>query len=165
MEVWKDIKGFENMYQVSNLGNVKSLVRKGCRKERILNPAPNSNGYLGVPLHKDGKQTTKMIHKLVAIAFLGHEPDGMTICVDHIDNNKLNNASTNLQLVSQRHNTSKDKFRQNYTSQFVGVSWYKPSKNWSAKIRINGKSKHLGRFNNEIDASKAYQKALKQLNK
>ena len=165
MEEFRNIKGYEGYYQISNLGNVKSLARKGSLTDRILKPTLNSRGYLVVPLCKDGKKSTKMIHQLVAITFLDHKLDGMNTCVDHIDNNPLNNNVDNLQLVTARLNTSKDRFRQNCSSQYIGVSWYKATRCWQAKIYINGKSKHLGYFHDELEASEAYQSALKQINK
>jgi hypothetical protein len=66
-----------------------------------------------------------------------------------------------MQLVSQRKNTSKDKT--GGSSKFVGVSWKKAIKKWQANIQIEGKCKHLGYFYCEIEASKAYQDALKEL--
>jgi hypothetical protein len=114
-------------------------------------------------LHKYGKIKTIKIHILVAMAFLGHKPDGtQKIVVDHIDNNPLNNNLTNLQLISQRENVSKD--RKNGSSQYTGVSWGKNTNKWRSIIYINNKVKHLGLFTLEEDAAKAYQNALKMLN-
>jgi len=73
---------------------------------------------------------------------------------------KINNVS-NLQLISQRENSSKD--RKDGSSQYTGVSWFKKSNKWRSVIYINGKLKHLGLFDNELDASNAYQKTLNDL--
>lgn len=168
-EIWKDIPEYEGYYQVSNLGRLKSLKRVVCRsdgsfhtlKEKVLKPSINGVGYLETILSKDGKKKSFKIHQLVAMAFLGHTPCGYKIVVDHVNNDKLNNKVENLQLTTTRHNVSKDIRRG--ASKYIGVSWYKNSKKWMASIRINGKQKHLGYFNDEIKASKAYQNALKEI--
>ena len=167
-EVWKCILGYEGIYMISNLGSVKSLQRlvpsknsKRLVKEKILKQCIDSVGYLHVGLNKENKHKTFKIHKLVAIAFLNHSPCGYKIVVDHIDDNKLNNNANNLQLVSQRENASKNK--KSGSSVFTGVNWHKQHKKWHSKIELNGKSKHLGYFETELEASKAYQKELKKL--
>ena len=81
--------------------------------------------------------------------------------VDHIDNNKTNNTLSNLQVITNRENCSKDK--KDGTSMFTGVSWHKNVKKWCATIHMNGKSNHLGYFVDEIEAAKEYQLALKSL--
>lgn len=169
-EIWKDIPEYEGLYQVSNLGRVKSLPRTIVRsdgrkqlvKERILKGRLGTTGYFTVGLYKDKKQKTHKVHKLVAIAFLGHEPNGFNgLIVDHLDNNRLNNKLENLQLITTRENNSKDK--KGGSSKYTGVCWHKNEKKWYASIKIGGKSKHLGAFTCELEASEAYQKALKSL--
>ena len=159
MEIFKDIPGYEGIYQVSDLGRVKSLR---FNKEKILKPTVGSHGYYTVGLCK-GKRKTISVHQLVAMTFLNHKPDGTTkVVVDHIDNNPLNNRLYNLQLVTNRENTSKNR---NGTSKYTGVCWSKRDNKWRSEIRINGKKKHLGRFNCELAAAAAYQKELIKLNK
>ena len=168
-EIWKEVKGYEGIYEVSDLGNVKSLPREMNRgsgitisKERILKPYVYSRGYYGVSLRKDNKAKTKKVHQLVAIAFLNHTPDGtQKLVVDHIDNNKLNNRLDNLQLTTNRENSSKD--RKGGSSKFIGVSWDRKYNKWKAQIRINGKKVHLGYFKIEIEASNAYNNKLKEI--
>lgn len=155
-EVWRDIKGYEGYYQVSSCGRVKSLK---YNKEKILKLSQDGGGYYHCDLYLNGNQKTIKVHKLVAIAFLGHKPNGMKIVVDHINNVKTDNRLENLQLISHRKNLSKDK--KGYSSQYVGVTWYKPTSKWKAQIGINGKKKHLGLFSNELQAAQAYQLALK----
>lgn len=157
MEIWKDIKGYEGLYQVSDLGRVKSLKFK---KQRILKPVLVGNGYYAVNLHKGGSQKSKTIHQLVAVTFLNHEPCGHEIVVDHIDNDKTNNKVENLQLITVRHNVSKD--WKGKTSKYTGVSWNKRQRVWKAVIRVNGKLKFLGHFDCELKAAKAYNNYLKQ---
>ena len=156
-EEFRSISGYEGLYEVSNFGNVKSLTN-----DKILKPCLGSRGYYKVTLSKDGKTKTIRIHILVATAFLDHVPDGYKIVVDHIDNNRLNNNLTNLQLISQRNNSSKDK--KNGTSKYTGVTWYNASNKWLAQIAINSKKKNLGLFETEDEAHETYQKALKMLN-
>jgi hypothetical protein len=166
-EIWKDIPGYEGIYQVSDMGNVKSLSREVLRngkypiiiKEKILKPPANSHGYLVVILCNNGLKKTMKVHTLVAMAFFNHKPNGThKIVVDHINNNKLDNRLVNLQLISQRENSSKDK--KGGTSKYVGVRSSAINK-WRAEIYINGKLKHLGYFTDEYEAHLAYQKALK----
>ena len=162
-EEFGSIPGYEGLYEVSNFGNVKSLGNDKGRKEKILRP--NLSGsiksqYYKVALYKNSKDKTIKIHVLVAMAFLGHVPDGtLKIVVDHIDNNRLNNHLSNLQLISNRENSSKDK--KNGTSQYTGVSWQKSRNKWTAQIIISSKNKNLGYFTSEEEAAEAYQNALK----
>lgn len=167
-EIWKDIPDYEGYYQVSNLGNVKSVERIILRedgfiakyKSKNLSPDLSKHGYHRVVLSKNGKAKNILIHVLVAMAFLNHVPCGYKIVVDHIDNNSLNNNINNLQLVSQRHNVSKEKHRKVFTSSYLGVSFCKQTNKWRADINVKCKLKFLGRFNSELEASNTYQKAL-----
>ena len=166
MEVWKDIKGYEGLYQVSNTGRVKSLERKvknwpnGLRtiKERILKPALNgreSRKYYAVNLYKNGKPKLIKIHRLVALHFVPN-PDSLPQ-VNHIDNDPLNNHYKNLEWGTQRENMAHAYSFKKTSSEYTGVSWDKVTKSWASCIRIDGKTKHLGKFTNEISASMAYQ--------
>ena len=165
-EIWKEILGYEGLYQVSNCGNVKSLSRtitKGnityATKDKLLKQSIDTVGYPYVNLSDYKKQKTFRVHQLVAIAFLNHTPnkyDGLL--VDHIDGNKLNNNLSNLQLVTNRKNSSKD--RKNKTSKFTGVSWHKQSNKWLAQVRKNDKVEYLGVFEKEEEAAIAYLNSL-----
>ena len=167
-EIWKDIPGYEGYYQVSSLGRVKSLERvvghtrhgEYTLKGKIRKLSLNTQGYLIVRLSNGGIVKTIKVHKLVAMAFLNHEPCGYKEVVDHIDNNTQNNRLDNLQLITNRENTSKD--RSGYSSSYIGVSWYKPYKKWRASIHVDNKKKHLGYFTDEYDAHLAYQNELKK---
>lgn len=157
-EVWKDIFNFSD-YKVSNLGRIKSLKNGN---EKILKGKLVNKKRLYVNLYSSTELKQEQISVLVAIAFLNHIPDGHKIIVDHIDNNPLNNREDNLQLTTQRHNSSKD--QKNRSSEYIGVFWDKSRLKWESRIWIGGKKYFLGRFENEIDAHNAYQNRLLSLN-
>ena len=103
-EIWKDIDGYEGLYQVSNLGRVKSLNYRRTGKERILKALKDRYGYLHVKLCKDGKAKEYTIHRLVAEAFL-YNPNGFSD-VNHKDEDKENNAVGNLEWCSHKYNSN-----------------------------------------------------------
>ena len=108
-EVWKPIKGFEGLYEVSNLGNIKSFPRKyTIKKEKILSSCIMNNGYLCVALSKNHKGKTYLIHRLVAETFIPN-PNNYS-CINHKDGNKLNNKIDNLEWCSYSYN-SKEAYR------------------------------------------------------
>ena len=164
VEEFRKIKDYQN-YEISNLGRVKSLSRNVWNgktyyniKEKILvNRLDSHNYYIVTLLNKNGKKTFK-VHKLVAISFLNHKPNGYESVIDHIDNNRLNNKLDNLQITTQRKNSSKDK--KNKSSKYTGVSLIKSTNKWYSYIRINGIGINLGCFDNEYDAHLAYQEAI-----
>ena len=155
VEIWKLLPSNEN-YLVSDLGRVQSLPRlseSGRKlKGKILNLTLDGRYYRV----RVGKKK-KLVHKLIAEAFLGHVSNGMETVVDHKNNISTDNNLANLQLISQRQNCSKDK---SGTSKHVGVCWDRVNNKWKSAIRINGNKKHLGRFTDELEAAKAYQIAL-----
>ncbi|MGN0558368.1 MAG: NUMOD4 domain-containing protein [Acutalibacteraceae bacterium] len=102
LEVWKDIDGYEELYQVSNTGKVRSLRYKNRDEVRELFLKPHNQGYLQVELHKNGKRKMFTVHRLVAMAFVDGYGEGKV--VNHIDENKQNNVSTNLEWVSASQN-------------------------------------------------------------
>ena len=106
IEEWKDIVGYEGLYQVSNLGNVKSIDRINRIgrhvPERILAQSNTTSGYLNVNLSKDGIARVYQVHRLVATAFIENSDNKPQ--VDHIDNNKHNNNANNLRWVTEKEN-------------------------------------------------------------
>ena len=119
-EIWKDVVGYEGLYQVSNLGRVKSLSHHCVvgwadfmSKEKILKQSTNNGGYKYVWLHKDGSKKIFKIHRLVAIAFIPN-PNGFK-CINHRDENRENNCVFNLEWCTHSYNNSYgtrvDKFR------------------------------------------------------
>lgn len=170
IEIWKDIPGHEGLYQVSNLGRIKSLekikLNQGKNifktKEKILKLNPDGSGYLQCGLYKDNNNKNAKAHKLVAIAFLGHKPDGTTkIVVDHINNIKTDNKLKNLQLINHRENTNKDRISK--TSKHIGVCWGLEKEKWRVNMQINRKQIFLGYSECELEAAEMYQKALQNL--
>jgi hypothetical protein len=107
MEIWKDVIGYEGLYQVSNLGRVKSLARYKIGKgnalykvyERILKYKPRSYAYKVVDLYKDSKSKSCRVHRLVAMAFIPN-PNNYPI-VSHLDNDPTNNKVENLEWATQ----------------------------------------------------------------
>ena len=101
-EEWRDIKGYEGKYQISNLGRVKSLNYKHTKKEKILSNVPDTEGYLLVSLYKSGKKKPFRIHKLVAIHFIPN-PNNLPE-INHKDEDKTNNGVSNLEWCSIEYN-------------------------------------------------------------
>ena len=81
--------------------------------------------------------------------------------VDHIDNNSLNNCLDNLQIITPRKNTSKD--RKGHSSKYIGVTWHKQASKWVVHILNNNKREYLGLFEIELDAANAYKKRLNDI--
>lgn len=105
-EIWKPIKGYEGLYQVSDQGRVKSLERKNCFgrtvKERILKPYDKGYGYLSVDLFIDGKRKQHQVHRLVCEAF--HENPENKPQVNHKNEIKADNRACNLEWCTRREN-------------------------------------------------------------
>lgn len=147
MEIWKTIESHPQ-YEISNMGNLRHKVNKNN-----LKLGKNRKGYFRCNLYclKTKKTKPFTIHKLVAIYFLNHNPDGtMKKVVDHIDGNKENNNVLNLQITNNRYNCAKSKV--NKTSRFTNVAFDKFRNKWSAEIREKDIRHKLGRYNCETHA-------------
>ena len=128
-EIWKDIPNYEGLYQISNLGRVKSFPRKGThtKKERILKFAKSNKNYLIAMLTKHNKRKAKSVHRLVAEAFIPN-PNNFPQ-VNHKDENRHNNCVDNLEWCTNHYNC-------NYGNRSVKLSialkghpcWYKGKK-------------------------------------
>lgn len=94
-EIWKPIKGYEGLYEISNWGRVKSLNYHHTGKPRLLRPKVDKYGYLVVCFCKDGKRKYFFVHRLVAQSFIPN-PDNLPQ-VNHKDENKKNNNADNLE--------------------------------------------------------------------
>lgn len=97
-EVWKSVVGYEGLYEVSNLGRVKSSTR-------VLSQAKSKRtGYVSVCLSKNGKHKMYLVHRLVAIAFIPNEQEYPQI--NHKDENKANNRADNLEWCTAKYNNN-----------------------------------------------------------
>lgn len=103
-EIWKDIPGYENLYQISSTGRVKSLNYRGTGEEKVLNPGLNSRGYCFVFLCKNGEKKNFNIHRLVALSFIPN-PENKP-CIDHINGDRLDNRVENLRWCTQKENSN-----------------------------------------------------------
>lgn len=115
MEVWKDIQGYEGLYQISNKGRVKNF-----KTNRILTVHQQPNGYSYITLHKEGKPKTFRIHRLVAQAFIPN-PNNLP-CINHKNEIKTDNRVENLEFCTNKYNSN-----------------YGTAKERATKKRINGK--------------------------
>ena len=158
MREWRKIPGVPG-YSVSSCGEVRSDKSNGLILSKIL-----SGRYYYFSPSIDGNQRPMAVHSAVAMAFLGHNQESGLV-IDHIDGNSLNNNVKNLDIVTQRENVTRSFLRSKTTSKYTGVYLHKKTGKWKAGIRINGKIKHLGYFNKEEDAHKAYQTELNNIKK
>jgi len=132
-EIWKDVKGYDGLYQVSNLGRVKSLDRyvnsKGdsqqLKKGKVLNMHLKKDGYIGIVLCNYGKQKNFRVHRLVAESFIPNPENKAQ--VNHIDGIKTNNNFLNLEWATDSENI-KHAFKNNLIPKASG------SKNPMAKL-------------------------------
>ncbi len=161
-EIWKDIKGYEGSYQVSSLGDIKSLKRiilkrDGARhpfKERILKQSKTLNGYYQVSLRNTGKLNTQKIHRIVMATFEG-ESD---LQVNHINGDKSDNRFVNLEYVKHLENMN-----HRYTilrrQKRYGVTLNKRTNKWESRIKNNNKITHIGTYKNKDKAYEAFYNA------
>ena len=136
MEIYNTIEEFNN-YEVSTFGNIRNKTTN-----KILKGAINNCGYYTIGLVLNKKKCTQRIHRLVAIAFI-ENPENKK-CVDHIDNNPLNNHISNLRWASYQENSYNRKINIKNTSGVKGVHFNKNANKWEAKITIDGIKIHLG---------------------
>lgn len=101
-EIWKDIEGYEGKYQVSNLGRVKSLLKNGVNRERIMKQQKDKDGYMRIKLRKSKTQKLYGVHRLVAFAFIPNENN--LPMVNHKDEDKANNFANNLEWCDDLYN-------------------------------------------------------------
>ena len=163
-EIWKDISGYEGLYQISNYGRVKSFNWRHWGYTRVLTPQLTANGYLHISLHKDKKIEQFYIHRLVAEAFvpnLDNKPE-----VNHINEDKTDNRACNLCWMTHEENnnygtknfkTSKKlkNFYKSHSSPFKGKSH---SEEVKCKMRIAAKERKRGCwYNNGLVEKQAFE--------
>jgi hypothetical protein len=170
IEIWKDIPGYEGIYQASSLGRIKSLKRiaelrykyKRTIRERILKLVPDNFGYYKVSLHKDKKIKTIKVHKLVALTFIKNEENKRE--VNHIDGNKKNNKPDNLEWCSRSENM-KHAFKNGLHNQLKGERHGKSKLKKKDVINIKKKIKAgllLKEIANEYNVTKATISSIKR---
>lgn len=126
-EIWKDIKGFEGLYQVSNLGRVKSVDRyietKNGKKqhwnEKLIASCDNGKGYKAVYLRKNGKNYMKYVHRLVGESFLGNIK---SYDINHKDFDRSNNKLSNLVITTRLENIQYSRDNGRYKNAFLSRS-------------------------------------------
>jgi len=160
-EIWKDILGYEGLYQVSDLGNIKSLNRIVPREKgpyylngKHMKITTTVGGYRIVRL-SNVKSKNYLVHRLVAIAFLNNPKNYKD--VDHIDQNPSNNNVGNLRWASRSLNNINSEVRcKNKTSKFIGVHFCKQTSKWKSCVTFNNKAITIGRYNSEHAAAIAH---------
>lgn len=166
-EVWKDIIGYEGLYQISNFGRVKSMpknvictnISTRTQKEKILKPDLMKKGYLRVCLSDKGRELRIMIHRLVYSHFKGPIPNGLVI--NHVDMNKQNNNDWNLELNTNRQNTHH--FRKSIKRDLpIGVRRLRGK--FQARLNISSKVIYLGVYTTPEEASLVFQQAIQKFN-
>jgi len=148
LTIWLPIKDYPN-YEVSICGSVRNVKTK-----RILRPSIRA-GYYAVVLCKNNTTKTLNIHRLVCKAFIPNLNNEK--CVDHKNNDKLDNTVSNLRWASHQENNFNRQLSSKNTSSIKGVYWNKKMKKWHTRIMINNKNIHLGYFDNLDDAKNARQ--------
>lgn len=148
-EEWKQIPGYEGLYDASNTGFIRSL-----RKKKVMKAFVNNNGYLISDLYKDGFRKKKLVSRLVASAFIeGFEE---SLQVDHINGDKLNNSIDNLRMATFSQNQrSFAKLRKGRSSKYRGIHFCNKVKKWIAKI-YPSRNIYIGRFDTEEEAALAW---------
>lgn len=162
-EIWKDIKDYEGIYQISNLGRVKSMPRKIIYKdkkhykilpERVMSWCDNGNGYKCVYLKKNGKRKIAYIHRLVANAFIENKENKKYI--NHKDYNPCNNRFDNLEWCSQKENViySSERMKKAHKSNGNSTgSQYITLKKYN-RYQLAMKGKYIGCFGSLKEAIK-----------
>jgi hypothetical protein len=172
-EVWKDIIDYEGLYQVSDLGRVKSLSRSIIRsdgfvfkaKSMFLKQYVDKQKYHNVWLYKNSKRKAFKVHVLVATMFLNYNSKNTkNLVVDHKSNLRNLNSVNDIQIITNRENCSKNRKDKITSSKYIGVCFDKHNNKWKSSIYTNKKRTHLGYFKTELEAHQAYQKELNKIN-
>src|SRR5574344_2527065 len=187
-EIWKDVVGFEDYYEVSSTGKIRRKdhinVYKDGRIARfsqtVLKPSVFKKGYLMVYLSVKSKKKTKSVHRIVAEAFIPNPENKET--VNHKDLDKTNNHVSNLEWLTNEENirhsvdngmykvreirnrNKRKKEKGVYLSDYYGVSFDKVRNKWFSQITVNGKKVFLGYFDDESDAAQAYINKATEIN-
>jgi hypothetical protein len=155
-EQWKPVRGFEGAYEVSNLGRVRRIKAAcGTKVGKVLKPQPQRDGYLLVNLHIAGVLTTKMLHRLVAEAFI---PNPLRLPeVNHLDSLSDCRAS----MLEWRSKAGHRRHHMLHNGK--GVFFKKQSGKWIAQCSVEGKKLHIGVFDTKQEAINARKEALEAI--
>lgn len=140
IEVWKDIEGYEGLYQVSNFGRIKSLNYRHTEKEKIVKQ-DNSSGYKRVTLYKDGLRYRQLVHRLVAEAFIPN-PNNLPE-INHKDECTSNNVVTNIEWCMPKYNC-------NYGTRMERITKTKEK----GVVQLTTKGEFIERFKSIANASR-----------
>jgi len=166
---WKIIPDTNNLFKINKSGRIIKLPHiikykdgrdKHIREEKEFEAKIDDRGYLSVNNSILRKIGGGRIHHLLAHTFIGKVPNKKV--VDHIDDDKLNNSLDNLQIITIAENVRKSMIKKH--KKIKGCYYRKNRKKWSAQIVIEGKIIRLGCFEQQEDATKAYEEALKKYN-
>lgn len=149
-ERWLPVTDYEGLYEVSDLGRVKSFAK--CKDGKILTGEIRKDNYTRVNLYKKNVIKNYAVHRLVLQAF---NPTEEKLDCDHINHIRNDNRLVNLRWVTSSQNMRYQPKREGLTSQYLGVC-KTPCGKWQSACRFNGKKIHLGRFDIEEEAGKAY---------
>ena len=159
-EIWKEIEGYEGKYEVSNLGNVRSLKYARSNKVKLLKQA-SDHGYKRVNLFKNGKRKSHWVHRLVAIAFLPN-PNNLPQ-VNHKDENKTNNRMDNLEWCTIKYNmnygTRNERQSKSLSKRMTGKYKGKDSPNAKSILMYDREGNFIRRFDCIGDANEYFGKA------
>jgi hypothetical protein len=159
--------GLETNVEVTECGRVRRIrvdwmKNKSKIGEVDLSKLALNKGYKEIKIQIKGlKGKTIKVHQMVAAAFLNYKFNGHKLVIDHIDSNPLNNNVSNLRVITNRENCSKEKTIK--TGLPVGVSFHKIKRKYQSNFNVNGKQIYLGYFKTPEEASIAYQNKLKSL--
>lgn len=151
----EQVKDFPD-YFITKCGRVFSNRTKNFKE---LKPSI-CKGYKRLTLYNESRSLQIQLHQLLAMHFLNHEPCGHARVVDHIDGDRINNKISNLQIITNRENTSKNR---PYRGLPLGVRISRSGNKYISEIKINNKTTHLGTFSTMQEASHAYQKRLAEI--
>ena len=140
-EIWKDIEGYENLYQVSTMGNVKSLNFNKTSIEKILKPRDNGNGYLTVCLWKNNAYKHKYIHRLVCETFLPN-PENKP-CIDHVNCVRSDNRLENLRWATYTENLTNPITRKRNSDTHREIYQGENNPNYGNRGKLNSLSKPI----------------------
>jgi hypothetical protein len=156
-EIWKDVIGYEGLYQVSSLGRVKSLNYINTGKERLLKVL-SINEYLYINLSKLSLMKRRPLHQLVAESFIDKDYKSKGLVVNHKNFKRDDNRLENLELVTVRENNNQKHLPS--SSKYTGVYLDRKSNKFASSIKINKVQMYLGIFEDEKEASEYYEAAV-----